>query len=345
MDGYQPTSLERATTLPSSWYLDPQCLARERERVFHSSWQWIGRAEDVNRPGDYFATDILGEPVVVARALDSKLHGLSNVCRHRAALIAHGKGTGKLLQCPYHGWTYELDGKLRRAPEMEGVEEFDVRTVCLPEVRVEAWGPLLFAKLDPSGLGFRDLVPSIADEVERAGFPIERMKFRERREYPVEANWKVYVDNYLEGYHIPMIHPALYRELDYDGYRVEAYRCHAAQIAPFRHSEGKADAAVLYYWIYPNVMLNFYPGSLQANAVVPLDHERTLTIFEWFALPDEEVDAAVAFSHQVQLEDVAISNSVQKGLRSKSYDRGRLCARRENGVHFFHRLLHESLAG
>jgi len=344
LSDYQPTTLAKATTLPSSWYLDPAFLEREREKIFHRSWQWVGRAEDVSRAGDHFAAEVQGEPIVVARDLDSELRGLSNVCRHRAALIAEGKGSGKLLQCPYHGWTYGLDGKLRRAPEMEGAEDFDIKDVCLPKVRVETWAPLVFANLSSSGPSFRETAPAIAEEVERAGFPIERMRFRERREYLVEANWKVYVDNYLEGYHIPMIHPALYRELDYEKYRVEAYRYHAAQIAPLRASRGREGAEVLYYWVFPNLMLNFYPGSLQANAVIPLDHERTLTVFEWYGLESQDLSRSIAFSHQVQLEDVAISNSVQKGLRSHSYDRGRLSVRRENGVHFFHGLLTESLA-
>jgi choline monooxygenase len=355
LSDYEPKELARATTIPADWYLDPAFLERERERIFRCSWQWVGRAEDVSRPGDYFAASLLDEPIVVARDLDSRLGGLSNVCRHRAALIAQGKGSGKLLQCPYHGWTYGLDGRLRRAPEMDGVEDFDVEDVCLPEVRVEGWGPLVFANLASAGPSFRETAPPIAEEVEGAGFPIEKMRFRERREYLVEANWKVYVDNYLEGYHIPMIHPALYRELDYEKYRVEAFRRHATQFAPLRSSGGehrsfpkrpkrKEDEQALYYWVFPNLMLNFDPGNLQANVVIPLDPERTLTVFEWFGLPGEDLEAAIAFSHQVQLEDVAISNSVQKGLRSRTYDRGRLSARRENGVHFFHGLLHEHLA-
>jgi choline monooxygenase len=344
LNDYEPTALSKATTLPSRWYLDPEILDRERERIFRRSWQWVGRSEDVERPGDFVAADVAGEPIVIVRGQDAALRGFSNVCRHRAALIAEGNGNAKLLQCPYHGWTYALDGRLHRAPEMEETEDFDLANVRLPRVRVEEWGPLLFANVASAGPSFRETAPAIAEEVERAGFPITRMKFRERREYMVEANWKVYVDNYLEGYHIPMIHPALYRELDYERYRVEAYRRHAAQIAPLRAPKGRQDESVLYYWVFPNIMLNFYPGSLQANAVIPVDRERTLTVFEWYGLPDEDLAAAIAFSHQVQLEDVAIANSVAKGLRSRSYDRGRLCAKRENGVHFFHRLLHEQLA-
>ncbi len=286
---YELTALSKATTIPSSWYLDPELFEREREKIFHCGWQWVGRSEDVARAGDFFAADVLGEPIVIARG-DDGLRGFSNVCRHRAALIAEGKGNAKLLQCPYHGWTYALDGRLRRAPEMEGTEDFDVDDVCLPAVRVEEWAPLVFASLAPSGPSFRETAPAIAEEVERAGFPVSRMKFRERREYVVEANWKIYVDNYLEGYHIPMIHPALHRELDYQNYRVEAYRYHASQIAPLRASKGKEDEKVLYYWVFPNIMLNFYPGSLQANAIVPLTHEKTLTIFEWYGLPEEDLE-------------------------------------------------------
>ncbi len=348
---YEPTALSKATTLPSSWYLDPAFLEKERARIFHRTWQWVGRAEDVSRGGDYFASDLLGEPLVVARGPDSELRGFSNVCRHRAALLADGKGCAKLLQCPYHGWTYGLDGRLRRAPEMEGVEDFDVEDVCLPRVRVEEWRPLVLANLDPSGPSFRETASAIADEVGRAGFRIDKMTFRERREYLVEANWKICVDNYLEGYHIPMIHPALYRELDYERYRVETYGEHATQFAPLRPAGGEGrtypkrveDERALYYWVFPNLMLNFYPGNLQANAVIPLDHERTLTVFEWYGLPGEDLSHAIAFSHQVQLEDVAISNSVAKGMRSRSYDRGRLSVCRENGVHFFHGLLHQRL--
>lgn len=191
----------------------------------------------------------------------------------------------------------------------------------------------------------------IPEEVARAGFPIERMRLAERREYVVECNWKVYVDNYLEGYHIPMIHPALFREVDYDRYRVETHRFHSTQLAPLRSGEGRertypaggGNDKALYYWIFPNLMLNFYPGNLQMNAVLPIDAGRTLTVFEWYGLPSEDLSAAIGFSDQVQREDMAICRDVQKGLASRSYDRGRLSARRENGVHHFHLLLDEFL--
>ncbi|MGH9334481.1 MAG: aromatic ring-hydroxylating oxygenase subunit alpha [Vicinamibacteria bacterium] len=332
--------------------MEPDFLEREREKVFGRTWQWVGRSSDVSRPGDYFASELAGEPVVVTRDEDGELRGFFNVCRHRGGPVASGKGNGKLLQCAYHGWTYGLDGKLRRAPEMEGVEGVDPKDVCLPAVRVEEWAPLVFAHFESSGPSFCETVPAIADEVESAGFPIERMHLVERREYVVEANWKVYVDNYLEGYHIPLVHPALFREVDYENYRIEAHRFHATEFAPLRPGGGgertypqtKDDEKALFYWVFPNLMLNFYPGNLQLNSVIPLDRERTLTVFEWYGLAGkEELEQAIAFSHQVQLEDMEICRAVQKGLRSRSYDRGRLSVRRENGVHHFHLLLHEHL--
>jgi choline monooxygenase len=343
LSDYQPKSdLAAAETLPSRWYRDPEIFALERERVFLRTWQWVGRSADLSNPGDYVAGDVLGEPILLVRGADCVLRAFANVCRHRAGPVAEGKGNRKQLQCGYHGWTYGLDGGLRRAPEMEGVRGFETAGIRLPEVRVEEWPPLVFVKLDPSGPSFHETASEIGEEVRRAGFPIETMRLAERREYDVEANWKVYVDNYVEGYHIPMIHPALYREIDYERYRVEARRYHSAQFAPLRAS-GREES-VLYYWVFPNLMLNFYPGSLQVNAVLPLSPTRTRTIFEWYATGGtEEVRDAVVFSEQVQREDMAICAAVQKGLASRSYQRGRFSARRENGVHHFHLLLHEHL--
>lgn len=353
-DDYQRTpETGQAETIPANWYVDPGMLARERERIFFRSWQWVGRAEDVVRAGDRFTCDVVGEPLVVVRGEERNLRGFYNVCRHRAGPIAFGKETGKQLQCRYHGWTYGLDGRLRRAPEMEGAEQFSISDVSLAEVRVEEWSPLVFVHLSQDGPSLRDTVAMIADEVAHAGFPIEKMRFVERREYEVECNWKVYVDNYLEGYHIPMVHPALFREVDYERYRVETHRFHSAQLAPLRTGAGRertyparddGSNEALYYWVFPGIMLNFYPGNLQVNAVVPLDVGRTLTIFEWYALPSEDLSAAIDFSDQIQREDMSICRDVQRGLASRSYDRGRLSARRENGVHHFHLLLDEFLS-
>ncbi|MEM1248221.1 MAG: aromatic ring-hydroxylating dioxygenase subunit alpha [Acidobacteriota bacterium] len=365
LDDYQPTDLAHATTLPSRWYLDPEFLGAETESIFWRSWQWVGASAKVRNPGDFNTHDLLGEPLVLVRGKDEELRGFYNVCKHRAGPVAVGSGNKPALLCPYHGWTYGLDGCLRRAREFEDVADFDPKEVKLDGVRVSEWGPLVLANLDPEAPSLNDMLGEIPDEVAEAGFAIDRMELVERRDYEVKANWKVYVDNYLEGYHIPIAHPGLYRTIDYAAYRVETRRWHSRQHAPFRkgretkalegrdrrylRAEGEEQA--LYYWVFPNLMLNLYPDNLQINVVVPLDHERTLTVFEWYALPDlseerrDGVETAISFSDEIQHEDIEVCEWVQERLGSRAYDKGRLSVKRENGVHHFHQLVHECLQG
>jgi choline monooxygenase len=238
-------------------------------------------------------------------------------------------------------------------PEFEGAVDFSPGEYGLHPVRVEEWGPFAFVNLDPAGHALSEYLGEISQET--AALPLDRMRMVERREYTIECNWKVYVDNYLEGYHIPIAHPGLYRELDYENYRVETRRLHSRQVAPLRpvlgggpprrYSEVRADDQALYYWVFPNFMLNIYPDNLSSNLILPLSPERTLTVFEWFFLEPgsgeswEGVQRAIAFSDEIQQEDIEICEAVQRGLRSRSYDRGRFSPKRENGVHHFHSLL------
>ena len=225
LSDYQPSAeLATAETMPSRWYTEPAFLDAEAERIFYRSWQPVGRVEDVMRIGDFFTCEVLDQPLVVARSSGGQLRAFYNVCAHRAAIVAQGRGNRKSLQCKYHGWTYDLDGKLLRAPEFEGVKGWDRDAVCLRRVQVEAWGPWVFVNLDPGAAAMSATYGEIADEISAAGFNLSRMRRVERREYEIDCNWKVYVDNYLEGYHLPIAHPGLFRELDYDQYRVETRR-------------------------------------------------------------------------------------------------------------------------
>jgi choline monooxygenase len=337
-------------------------LDLEREKVFARSWQPVGHAKSVIHPGTYFSCDIAGEPVVVARAKDGILRAFSNVCRHRASIIADGQGKAATLRCPYHNWTYALDGRLIACPEFEGVQDWDTSSVVLPQYLVEIWGPYVFVNQDASAVPLADVFGDIPHEVEKLGCTVDKLEFSERRDYIIDCNWKVYVDNYLEGYHLPAAHPSLMRELDYKQYRVDTYRYYSSQFAPIRPSSGRCDPAesrryesskdekggmsALYYWIFPNFMLNVYPDNLSANIIVPMGHDRTLTIFEWFGYPGSSVKKeTVAFSDEIQQEDIKICQSVQKGLRSRAYDTGRFSVKRENGVHHFHLLLNEFIGG
>lgn len=346
-----------ATTIPSRWYLDPQVLRRECARVFGGTWQLVGLVEQVQRAGDFFTCTLVDEPLVITRAADGVLHGFYNVCRHRAGAVACGTGHRKSLQCRYHGWTYDLDGRLLTTPEFEGVQRFAKADNGLVPVGVDVWGPFVFVNLDPAAPALSTFLGAIPDET--AAIPLERMRFFKRVDYEIACNWKVYVDNYLEGYHIPIAHPGLFKEINYHAYRVETARYYSKQHAPIRarpdslyvrHLPEGASPQALYYWVFPNLMLNIYPDNLQVNRIVPLGHERTLTIFEWYVLDADRPEAAAefeqsfAFSDLVQQEDIEICEAVQRGLGSRSYDVGRFSVLREQGVHHFHGLLAEFLA-
>lgn len=357
------TDLAMAATLPARWYVEPAFLELEKQKIFGKTWQLIGRTDMALRPGDYFTYDLLGEPLLVTRGQDHRLRAFYNVCCHRAGPVAVGKGNRKSLQCRYHGWTYGLDGRLLAAPEFEGVKEWSKETVCLPQVRVEEWGPFILVNLETEGPSFLDMLGDIPAEIARSGIQINQMQLVERRDYLVESNWKVYVDNYLEGYHIPIAHPALFREVDYDQYQVDTFRYYSSQYAPIRplrqadslqgrdrrYLRTEEEAQALYYWIFPNLMLNIYPDNMSVNIILPIDHERTLTIFEWyFNQPGsgegwESMQQAIAFSDEIQQEDMEICETVQKGLKSRGYNQGRFSVKRENGVHHFQSLIYEFL--
>ena len=362
LSDYEPArDLATAKTLPARWYIEPEFLALEAEKIFHRTWQPVGRLEDVARVGDFFSCEVLDQPLVLVRNRADELRAFYNVCPHRAAVVAQGRGNRRSLQCKYHGWTYDLDGKLLRAPEFEGVRNWNADAVCLEPVRVEAWGPWVFVNLDPEAEPMAMIYGAIADEIAAAGFNLEKMRLIERRDYVIDCNWKVYVDNYLEGYHLPIAHPGLFREVDYDQYRVETQRYYSKQHAPIRDAEpgdardrrylrsGEAEEDALYYWIFPNVMLNVYLDNTSINIIVPLGHDKTLTVFEWyFEAPGtgegwESMQQIIAFSDEIQREDIELCEWVQRGLRSRAYDQGRFSVLRENGVHHFQTLVHEFL--
>jgi choline monooxygenase len=349
-------NLARASTLPARCYFDPEMAVQERERIFARTWQPVGRQEQLLRSGDFVATEAAGEPLVLVRDGEGELRAFSNVCRHRAGSVAAGCGNRQTLQCSYHGWTYGLDGRLLGTPEFDGVEDFDRQRYGLVPVRVAARGPFIFVNLDASAPPLESILGGIVDQM--AGIDLDGLRLCERRVYDIACNWKVYVDNYLEGYHLPTAHPGLFRELDYSRYRVETHRFYSRQHAPFRATPGvspdrlyAADANdALYFWVFPNWMLNAYPDNVSLNIVLPLSPERTRTVFEWYVpaaagpgVP-EAIARTIALGEQTQMEDIALCEAVQVRLHSRTYDRGRFSVRRENGVHHFQGLVHEFLS-
>lgn len=336
--------LASASALPAPFYVAPHAAVQEVQRVFAPAWQLITSAAQLGEPGDHVVDEIAGVPVVLVRGEDGTLRGFHNVCRHRAGPLALCNGRGaRALRCRYHGWTYTLDGRLRSAAEMDSAQDFDVADVRLPHVAVGQWQGLVFASLDPV-VPLEALLAGIADRL--AGHDLPSLVFSHRDSYEIACNWKVYVDNYLEGYHVPHIHPELNRLLDYRSYRTEVADLHSLQWSPLENTGnfyGTGDA--LYYFVWPNTMLNILPGRLQTNRVVPLATDRCRVDFDYYY--PAQIDAAEQerrrqdqqFSDAVQKEDVDICLAVQKRLASGSYLAGRLCPRRESGVHHFHELL------
>jgi choline monooxygenase len=350
--------IERASTIPARLYNDPVYLELERERIFAHTWQLVGRTEQVSEHGRFFTATVGNDSVVVLRDGDA-LRGFYNVCLHRAGPVASGCGRRNTLQCRYHGWTYALDGTLKHAPEMEGVLDFRPDEMHLVPIAVATWGPLVFVNLDGKAPPLLEVLEDIPRRV--APFHCEQMQYVTRKTWDIACNWKVYVDNYLEGYHLPVVHPGLHKELDYDAYRVEPHRWFSIQHAPLRPVHGgnpdrRYDPAqtdvpeAVYVWLFPNTMLNVYMGQMQTNVVIPLGHDRCRVEFEWYAVnppanaaSDTGWTKLLAFSDEIQDEDIEVCEAVQRNLRSRIYDRGRYSAKRENGVHHFHSLLHEFL--
>jgi choline monooxygenase len=361
--------IESAHTLASKFYTDPAILEAEKDRIFRRTWQLVGTLNTscgefngvkrtIADPETFFTVDVIGEPVVVVRDKQGTLRAFSNVCRHRAGPIAQGSGCKNVLRCGYHGWTYTLDGRLIGTPDIEGVEFFDRSTMGMFPLRLETWEQLIFVNFDPNAEPLSVYLGKIPEQAR--GFKFQGLQSVERRDYIIDCNWKVYVDNYLEGYHIPIAHPGLMREIDYSQYHTDTYRYYSQQFAPIRamkpedgverfYPPGTGLQEALYFWIFPNLMLNIYRDNLSTNLIVPLSHDKTLTIFEWFfhgansEKVRERIQRAVAFSDEVQQEDIELCISVQRGLNSSTYDRGRYSVKRENGVHHFHMLLSEFL--
>ncbi len=341
-------------SIPARFYIDSDIRGQENERIFARTWQVAGHREQLAKPGDFFTTKLLSEPLLLVRDAQDELRGFYNVCRHRAGPPAEGCGSRKLFRCGYHGWTYGLDGALISAPEFEGQPGFNANDFSLIPVRVEEWSNLIFVNLDPHAEPLLKSLGQLPQQAERFGFT--RMKLFERRIYDMKCNWKTYVDNYLEGYHLPSVHPGLNRELDYNAYTVEPHARHVRQFSPILgaqpgdatprlYQEAAEDLTTDYFWIFPNWMLNCYPNNISLNIVLPISADRSLAIFEWY-LPEKDLHsgaakASVEFSDQIQIEDVGICETVQRNLHSRSYQHGRYSIKQEKGVHAFHRMYAE----
>lgn len=343
--------LARARTIPSAWYHDPEIHALECRRVFGGSWQMVARGDQLTEPGSVVTADVAGEPILAVRDDQGVLRAFHNVCRHRAAQVVnlpHGNLTK--LRCRYHGWTYDLQGRLRGTPEFDGVETFCKENEGLAPLAIDAWGPLVFVH---EGTPRQPLAEFLAPLPERvAGLDLDKLRYVDGRDYEVACNWKVFVDNYQDGgYHVNTVHPGLAGALDYAHYRTENFSHGSVQISPLKQAAdatlGKVRAGgnAYYWWVFPNLMINLYQGVMDTNLVLPLGTDRCRVRFDYYFADTDSpasrqfIADSIAVAHQVQLEDMAVCVEVQQGLRSRSYDTGRFSVKRESGGYHFHQLL------
>ncbi|MEO6075326.1 MAG: aromatic ring-hydroxylating dioxygenase subunit alpha [Dokdonella sp.] len=342
----QAQPLGTATALPAPAYLHPEWAQRERDGIFAKSWQLVGEAARLSARGSHMQLDVAGVPLWLLRGHDGTLRALHNVCRHRAGpLLPCPVGNHLRLRCRYHGWTYAEDGQLISATEMQSADAFDADSIQLPQARVAEWNGLVFVCLDPSGPELAEVLKGIDQRMgtgRLAGYHYLRSV-----SYTVGCNWKAYVDNFLEGYHLPHIHPALNRLLDYRSYRTELAAWSSLQYSPLEN-EGAlyGSGEALYWYIWPNTMLNLLPGRLQTNRVVPIAPNECRVDFDYYYPATRSAEAHerdFAFSDEVQAEDIDICEKVQRGLESGSYVAGRLNPLRESGVHHFHELIRAAM--
>lgn len=361
INSYDSTAqLDHAFTIPAAWYTDQRLFELERKTVFANSWQMVGRGDQVDGPGAYLTAEVGDDPLVIVRGDDKTLRGFFNVCRHHAAAVmTEPQGKANQLRCPYHGWTYSLAGELKGTPDFSGVCEFDKSANGLLRAPTAVWEKWVFVRTGaesgrPQSLN-DFLGAALIDQIRPLG--LENLHWMERRHYSFDCNWKVFVDNYLDGgYHVPLLHKGLDSVLDYSNYTIENGERYCLQSSPIV-SEGaepqtgavRQGERVLYYWIYPNFMINWYDGAMDTNLVIPRGIEKTEVIFDFY-FPDvsaaarERNLASIEVGQRIQHEDEAICRSVQRGLGSRAYEAGRLSVRREAGEHLFHRLLHADLA-
>ena len=350
-------TLADGRTLPFDWYSDPAVLRLERDRIFRRTWQYAGRAEQVAEPGAFFTCDLGGVPIVVVRDKDGSLRAFLNVCRHRGSLVCEGEGRRETLQCPYHAWTYNLDGSLRAAPRSDREPGFDKTELGLVPVSVGSWGPFVFANPDVEATPLADTLGELPELVAASGVDLDGLRFLKRSTGEYAANWKVCSENFLECYHCQVAHPGFSKVVDVsvDAYVLEQSPTFSTQYGPVRE-EWKGDfdprgpiSRGQFHFLWPNLTLNIMPGhpNLSIGPIVPTGSETTARFLDYFFGPDVDqawIDDMLEFDSQVGAEDTVLVERVQKGLRGGGLEHGRLMGESERLIAHFQSALLDALA-
>ncbi|MDQ6785947.1 MAG: aromatic ring-hydroxylating dioxygenase subunit alpha [Acidobacteriota bacterium] len=344
--------IRRAETLSSKFYTEQEYFLESKEKIFARSWQLVGATKEMKSLSPLTVLeDFLDEPILITKDAQNRLHCLSNVCTHRGKILVETDACeANLIRCGYHGRRFALDGKFLSMPEFGGAENFPSERDDLPSISFATWKEFLFVSLNPFA-PFEDFIADVRERLD--WFDFDKLKFAAAQDFTVEAHWALYCENYLEGFHIPFVHHSLNEAIDYGSYQTETFRFSSLQTATAKDAENafllpkdSADfgrqIAAYYFFIFPNLMFNFYPWGLSVNIVKPLTAQKTKVSFLTFANGGANAKGgAGADLEAVELEDEAVVESVQKGIRSRFYENGRYSPARERGTHHFHRLITE----
>ncbi|TYI31569.1 hypothetical protein ES332_A05G459500v1 [Gossypium tomentosum] len=352
--------IEKAITPPSSWYTDPSFYAFELDRVFYRGWQAVGYTEQIQEPRDFFSGRLGNVEFVVCRDDNGKIAAFHNVCRHHASLLVSGSGKTSCFTCPYHGWTYGLNGELRKATRISGIDDFSINDFGLVPIKVATWGPFVLLNMDNEILQ-KDNIDTDNVASEWLGSSSELFSLNGvdttltyvcRREYFIECNWKVFCDNYLDGgYHVPFAHKGLASGLSLDSYTTSIFEKVSIQSAEGGSKQKEDDrlgSKAFYAFIYPNFMINRYGPWMDTNLAIPLGPRKCLVVFDYFleaSFKDDKafIERSLADSEKVQMEDIRLCEGVQKGIESPAYSTGRYAPNVEKAMHHFHCLLYDNL--
>lgn len=346
--------ISKAATISTRFYTDPLYYEMAKEKIFARSWLYIGTTDLVPLPGDCYPFTLLegylDEPLLLTRDKDNILHCLSNVCTHRGNLLVYEPCKLNQLRCRYHGRIFKLDGNFQSMPEFKEVQDFPTAADNLRELPLYQWGKLLFTSLAPEVSG-EEYFAAIRNRVD--WLPLNTMRFREdlSQRYPVKANWALYCENYLEGFHIPFVHAGLNAVLDFGEYSTELFEYSNLQLGigkkgdscfalPSTAADFGKEVAAYYFWCFPNMMFNFYPWGLSLNWVQPTGVDSCKVLFLPFVYDATQLDKGAGSGLEtVEMEDEEVVQQVQKGVRSRFYEKGRYSVKHEKGTHHFHSLI------
>ena len=349
---------DRSHSLRADAYTRPEWFRADQDSILARSWQWVCHVEKLRNPGAYLACEIAGRPVAIVRDQAGELRAFYNVCKHRAHELLSGEGTTSRIMCPYHAWVYRLDGQLARAPHTENLEGFSVNDICLDQVRVEEFCGFIFINLNADATPLADASGSLGTEIRHWAPDIDQLTFGHRLTYDIKSNWKNVVDNFLECYHCPTAHKDFCDLVDMDTYKVTTHGIYSSHMADAGKGSNTAydvsNATVrthAVWWLWPTTCLMRYPGrsSMIVLNIIPVGPDRTLETYDFFLeTPDPdpmELDAIRYLDEVLQVEDIGLVESVQRGMSTPAFQQGRIVndpdgsGKSEHAVHHFHGLV------